>query len=615
MRPQARHRLLLAVLETVIAAAILTWPSTGRAAHAFAEFGEPKYPPGFQHFDYARPDAPKGGVLNLATIAMNSSFDKYNPFSMKGKPAPGLTDLVFETLAVYDLDELNVEYGLLAEDIAVAPDFSSATFRLHAEAAFSNGDPVTATDVKYSFDTLNGPKASPRFRSYFADVDKVVVVGARTVRFEFKRKGRDLPFIAGSLPVFSPKWGQKPDGTRTPFDALQLETPIASGPYLVDQSPSGQNVIYTRNARYWGRDIPVRRGSFNFDKIVYKLYKDIDTQVAAMRAGDFDFLFENKMRYWCCQYIGKRFDDGEIVKELLPHKNPRPMVGYIFNLRRPQFQDIRVRRAFDYAYDWEWLNNMIFDGQFERQESYFANTPLAASGVPSADELALLEPYRAELDPAVFGPMTRQPSTSPPGSYRANLREAARLFAEAGWRNRGDGVLRNDKGEPFVLQVSGSPALLEAFYLNIKRLGIQVVYRNGDPAVDRENLRKFDFDFTSIALRESRDPGPELVRSFSSQEADLPGSENLLGLKSRVVDFLIGRILDAQSEHDLETAAHAFDRVMVAHAYVLPWRWLKNHYVMYNRRLKRPPTLPLYYGATEWALADWWDGSVEGAAR
>jgi peptide/nickel transport system substrate-binding protein/microcin C transport system substrate-binding protein len=302
-----------------------------------------------------------------------------------------LTDLVFETLAVYDLDELHVEYGLLAEDIAVAPDFSSATFRLHAEATFSNGDSVTARDVKYSFDTLNGPKASPRFRSYFTDIDN-----------------------------------------------------------------------------------------------------------------------------------------------------------------------------------------------------------------------------RGELDPAVFGPMRRQPSTSPPGSYRANLREAARLFAEAGWRNRGDGVLRNDKGEPFVLRVSGSPSLLEAFYLNVKRLGVEVVYRNGDPAVDRENLRNFDFDFTSIALRESRDPGPELLRAFSSQEADVPGSENLLGLKSPAVDFLIGRILDAQSEHDLETAAHAFDRVMVAQAYVLPWRWLKNHYVMYNRRLKRPPTLPLYYGATEWALADWWDGSVEG---
>jgi peptide/nickel transport system substrate-binding protein/microcin C transport system substrate-binding protein len=577
-----------------------------QADHAFAQFGRPKYPSDFSHFDYVNPDAPKGGVLNLPAISPNSGFDKFNPFSLKGRAAPGLTELVFETLAVYSLDELSVEYGLLAEDIEVAPDFKSTTFRLNPKARFSNGDPVTANDIQYSFATLTSAKANPRFRSYFADVAQLVVVDPRTVRFEFRRSGRDLPFVAGSLPVFSSKWGLRPDGTHVPFDRLAFERPIATGPYLVDRSPSGQNILYSRNPNYWARDLPIRRGSFNFDKVIYKLYKDIDGQVAAIRAGDFDFLSETKMRYWCCQYIGHRFDRGELVKEILPHKNPRPMNGYIFNLRRKVFQDIHVRQAFNEAYDWEWLNAMIFDNQFERQGSYFANTPLAASGLPSQAEIKLLEPFRSQLDPGVFGTMAVQPSTRPPGSPRENLRKAVRLFAAAGWRQRDDGVLRNDAGEPLVLHVSGQASLLEAFYLNIKKLGVDVVMWNNDPAVDRENLRKFNFDFTSIALREARSPGSELYRSFHSHEADVPGSENLLGLKSPVVDFLIERILNADSEEELTTAAHAFDRVMVHHAYVLPWRYLKNHYIIHHTRLRHPVKLPEYYGPYEWVLGQWW---------
>lgn len=614
--PEAATAPVAGRLATV--AVVLAWvsaPTLARADHAIAPYGTPKYPPNFSHFDYVRADAPKGGVLNLSTVSLNSGFDTYNPFTLRGRPAPGLTELVFETLTVYSLDELNVQYGLLAEDIEVAPDFSSATFRLHPEARFSNGDPVTAADVVHSYATLVSREASPRFRAYFADIAQVVELDARTVRFDFKRTGRDLAPIAGSLPVFSRKWGLKPDGTRIPFDQLKLVPPIASGPYLVDRSPSGQNAIYTRNRAYWGQNTPVRRGSFNFDRVVFKLYKDIDGQVAAMRSGDFDVLSETKMRYWCCQYIGKRFDRGELKKALFPHKNPRPMNGYIFNLRREKFQDIRVRQAFHYAYDWEWLNDMIFAGQFARQDSYFANTELAARGTPNAAELALLTPFRSLLEPAVFGPIVKPPSTRPPSSPRDNLRKAAALFAAAGWRNRGDGVLRNDRGEPFTLRISGRTTLLEAFYRNVKRLGVVLEERTNDAAVDRENLRKFNFDFASIALREARSPGPELYRAFHSDGADVPGSENLLGLKSPVVDALIERILDAATHEELVTAARAFDRVMLHHAYVLPWRYLKNHYVIYHERLQRPPKLPDYYGAYEWVLSTWWDGSAVALAR
>jgi len=327
-----------------------------------------------------------------------------------------------------------------------------------------------------------------------------------------------------------------------------------------------------------------------------------------MRAGDFDFLSEPQMRYWCCQYIGHRFDSGEVLKVKLPHKNPRPMNGYIFNLRLERFQDIRVRQALNYAFDWEWVNAMIFDSEFHRQDSYFANTPLQATGTPNAAELELLEPFRSELDPAVFGPIVQQPTThAPRGSYRENMRKAADLFAQAGWRRAEDGVLRNEKGEAFTLQISSS-GLIEMFIRNLQKLGVVIEQRTSDPSVDRQNMRQFNFEFASLALREARFPGDELLRNFHSRDFNTKGSDAITGVNSKAVDFLIDKILNASSQSELETAAHAFDRVMLHHAYVLPWRYLDHHYLMFNKRLKRPDTLPPYYSPYEWALGQWWDG-------
>jgi len=587
-----------------ILALALSLPQPAQAAHAIAQFGEPKYAEGFAHFDYANPAAPKTGTLNLSIVSQNSSFDKYNPFTLKGKTAPGVLELVFETLTINSLDEPNTQYGLLADDIQLAPDFSAVTFHLNPKARFSNGDAVTANDVKYSFDTLTGKKASPRFKAYFAEIKQVTPVDALTVRFEFARKGRDLSFVAGSLPVFSPKWA----GSGA-FENLKLEPPIASGAYSVETSPSGQNVIYKRNPNYWGADIPVRRGALNFATIVYKLYKDADTQVAAMRAGDFDFFSETRMRYWCCQFIGKRFDEGDLIKELFPHQNPSAMNGYAFNLRRDKFKDPRVRQALNYAYDWQWLNYKIFDDQFDRQDSYFAHSPLKASGLPTEAEIKLLAPYRAELDPAVFGPMVEQPTTKPPSSIRANLHKAFDLLAAAGWHVV-DGVLRNSKGEAFEMEVPGSAGnvLLDAYFVNLKKLGIVLKPRPADPAADRARMRNFDYDFASIAFREARNPAAELWRNLNSADADVPGSENLLGLKSPVVDALIKKLYDANTQAEAETIAHALDRVLMHGHYILPWRYLSHFYFIYHKRLNHPQTLPLYYGAYEWVVGYWWEG-------
>jgi microcin C transport system substrate-binding protein len=606
-KPRPPHRLVVAVVLSLGLAS--GGAEHAFAAHAIAQFGEPKYPRGFHHFDYANPDAPKGGTLNLSVVAQNSSFDKLNPFSLKGKVAPGVLELMFETLTIYSLDEVNTQYGLLADDIVVEPDFSAATFHIDAAARFSNGDPVTASDVRYSFETLTSKQASPRFRAYFSEIYRVETIDAQTVRFVFARKGRDLPFVAGSLPVFSPKWGRAANGEKTAFGDLRLEMPITTGPYVLEKASSGSNVTYIRNPDYWGKDLPSRRGSFNFDRVVYKLYKDMDTQVAALRAGEIDFFLETRMRYWCCQYIGKRFDSGELVKVVLPHENMSAMNGYVFNLRRDRFKDPRVRRALNYAFDWEWVNQKILAAEFSRQDSYFAHSPLQAKGLPSEAELQLLEPYRDRLPPEVFGPMIEQPSTRPPSSLRRNLIKALELFAQAGWHVE-DGVLRNEKGAPFVIEIAGSRTnlLLEAFYRNLTKLGITLLKRPADPAADRARLRNFDYDFASIALREARDPGAELWRNLNSADADVPGSENVIGVKSHVADALMRKLLDSSTKEEQLTAAHALDRVLMHGHYIIPWRHLIRHYIIHSQHLRRPKILPTTYGAYEWLLAAWWDG-------
>lgn len=593
----------------LLLAAFLLQTQAAWAAHAIAFFGEPKYPAGFTHFDYINPHAPKGGSMVLSLVTLNSSFDKFNPYSLRGVPAPGLAELVFETLTINGLDEPNTQYGLLADDIEVAPDLGSTIFRINALARFSNGDPVTAYDVEYSFKVMTSKAVSPRYSAYFSEIESVDVLDERRIRFVFKRKGRDLSFIAGSLPVFSPKWGKSNQGDVA-FADLRFESPIASGPYTIEQARSGRDIIYRRNPEYWGKDIPVQRGTFNFDQIVYKLYKDRDTQVAALRAGEYDFLSENQMRYWCCQYIGKRFDSGEIQKRRFLHANPPAMNGWVLNLRKPRFQDIRVRKALNYALDFEWINDKIFDSEFSRVDSYFSNTTLAAKGLPSEEELALLEPWRDQLPEAVFGPMFEQPTTVPPHRLRDNLDIALQLLAEAGWHYR-DGVLRNQNGEPFIIEVAGTrrqSPFTDPIYRNLAKIGIQVRTNLADAATLRTRLRDFDFDYTSVSLREARMPGDELWRAFNSASADRPGSENIAGVKSPVVDALIKQLLNATSQQELETVASALDRVLIHNHYFIPWRYLKNHYVMFNQRLQYPQTLPLYYAATDWAVRTWWDG-------
>ncbi|KWI39194.1 peptide ABC transporter substrate-binding protein [Burkholderia ubonensis] len=591
------------LMQAVLAA------SAAHAAHAIAQYGEPKYPPGFAHFDYVNPDAPKGGTLVLANPTRLTSFDKFNPFTMRGNAAPGI-EMLFESLATGSLDEPASAYGLLADDIAVAPDRLSVTFHLNPRARFSNGDPVTAADVKHSFDTLKSKQAAPQFAAYFGDIARAAIVDPATVRFEFRRSNRELPLIAAAVPVFSRKWGLRADGTRIPFDQLAFEQPIGSGPYLIERYDNGRNITYRRNPAYWGADLPVRVGTHNFERIVYKLYGDGVTRLQGFKAGEYDVLVENIARNWVRHDVGKRFDSGELIKREFRQHNGAGMQGFMLNLRRPQFRDVRVRQALDLAFDFEWLNRQLFYGGYTRLDSYFADTDLQATGMPGPGELGLLEPLRAHLDPAVFGPMVVQPNTDPPNSLRANLLKARALLAQAGWTYR-DGALRNAQGEPFTFEIlddagSAFEPVVAAYQRNLAKLGIDARFRTADYALLQKRMDAFDYDMTTIRYLGVQVPGAEQFSRYSSKFADEPGSDNVIGLKSPAVDALLQALGAAQTREQLVDAARALDRVLMHGYYAIPQWYSTTHRVAYKRTLGYPQTLPLYYSAEGWVVSTWW---------
>ncbi|CAB3769073.1 peptide ABC transporter substrate-binding protein [Burkholderia sp. MSh2] len=596
-------------IAAVCVAQALLAATAAHAAYAIAQYGEPKYPPGFKHFDYVNPDAPKGGTLVLANPNRLTSFDKFNPFTMRGNPAPGI-DMLFESLATGSSDEPASAYGLLADDIAVAPDRRSVTFHLNPRARFSNGDPVTADDVRFSFDTLKSKLAAPQFGAYFAEITKAVVVDPATVRFEFRSANRELPLIAGGVPVFSRKWGLRADGSRIPFDQLAFEQPIGSGPYVIERYDNGRTITYRRNPAYWGADLPVRIGTNNFERIVYKLYGDGVARLEAFKAGEYDVLVEYIARNWTRRDVGKRFDSGELVKREFRQHNGAGMQGFFMNLRRPLFRDVRVRQALDLAFDFEWLNRQLFYSAYTRLDSYFADTDLQATGAPGAGELKLLEPLRAQLDPAVFGPMVTQPDTNPPGSLRANLLKARALLAQAGWTYR-DGALRNAKGEPFTFEIlddagGAMEGVVTAYRRNLAKLGIDVSFRTADFALLQKRLDAFDYDMTTIRLPGVQVPGAEQYSRYASKFADEPGSDNVIGLKSPAVDALLEALGAAQTREDLLDATHALDRVLMHGYYAVPQWYSTTHRIAYKRTLAYPQTLPLYYSAEGWVVSTWW---------
>lgn len=591
------------ILNALLLCAVGLFGTDVLAAHAFSLYDTPRYGPGFTHFDYVNPAAPKGGELFLANPDRRTSFDKFNPFSMKGVAAAGVSSLMFETLTVASSDEVATMYGLLAEDMELAPDRMSMTFRLNRQARFNNGDPVLAADVKHSFDMLV-TKGAPQFKSVFADVKQCVVTGERSVRFDFKTLNHELPLIVGSVPVFSRKWG-----AQTDFDKIQLEAPIASGPYLIDKFDVGRSISFRRNPSYWATDLPVRKGMFNFNRINYRFYQDDVARLEAFKAGEFDVVVEYSAKNWARSYNGPKFTSGEIVKRELTHSNGAGMQGFVMNLRRPQFQDIRVRRALELALDFEWMNRQLFYSQYKRIYSFFNNSEMAATGLPSQDELKLLQPLRGKLDAAVFGAAPLPPSTNPPSSLRANLLQAKALLQQAGWNYR-DGALRNAKGEPFEFEIlddqSAMSRVISVYVRNLQKLGFQVKQRTADFALVQKRMEEFDYDMTSTRFPDVTSPGNEMFDMFGSKAADQPGSNNVWGLKDAAVDKLVEALVAATTRRDLVAAARALDRVLL-HKHIVVTHWFSStHRVAYRNRFGIPAVAPLYYQADPYVISSWW---------
>jgi microcin C transport system substrate-binding protein len=576
-------------------------PLTSHAVPAMGMGYTPKYPADYKHFDYVNPDAPQQGDLTMMGVG---TFDSLNPYILKGISAGGLGLLVFESLLEKSLDEPFSEYGLIADDFYLADDELSVTFHINPSARFSNGDAITAEDVKYSFDTLMSKKAHPQFRVYYADVESATVIDVLTIRFNFKNKNRELHMIVGEIPVFSKKWAGDAD-----FEKLSDTIPIASGPYIVDKYARGKSIKYVKNPEYWAKDLAVRKGMFNFEVINYKYYKDSTIALEAFKAGEFDFFFENYSKRWARSHNGPNYESGKINKTELTHQNNAGMQGFAFNTRQEKFKDVRVRRALSLAYDFEWANAKLFYNQYVRAGSYFSNSKLAAKGLPEGLELELLEKYRDQLPEEVFTKYWQPATTLAPNSLRANLIEARDLLAAAGWTIQ-DGVLKNKQGEVFSLNFllvqNGFDRIVAPYAHNLKKLGIETNYRKVDLSLYKSRLDKFDFDMVVATFSSSVSPGNEMMNMFDSASADVKGSRNLPGISSPVVDALVSEIIQAKSREEVIVASRALDRVLVNGEYLVPNWYINVHRVAYWKKLGMPEQQPLYYDPITWLLKSWW---------
>jgi len=584
------------------------------AAPGYAVWGTFKYQPGFSHFEYVNPTAPKGGELRMVAGSRISTFDKYNPYTLKGSAPSMLGDLLFEGLLTGSMDEVGVGYGLLAEDVEVAPDLMSATFRLRPEARFHNGDAVLASDVKYSYETLISKYAAPSYATLLADVAGCDVIDNRTVRFRFKKKDRQLPLTVGSIPIFSPKWGMV-NGKTKPFDQVVTDTPIGTGPYKIGPVQFGRDVTYVRDPEYWARNLNVRKGMNNFDRITVKIYRDNTAQLEALKGGEFDLMEFFSAGDWTRRLTGSRVEKGDLVKQTFTHRRPDGFYSYFLNLRLAKFEDRRVRQALTLAMDYEWMNLHLFRHSYSRVKGIFGNTDCEANGMPSAAEVALMEPFRSSLPPEVFGPMALPPRTDGKDSLRANLLKAKALLAEAGWTYR-EGALRNAKGEAFTIEFLDSfeakgATTLAAWQRALARLGIVLQLQQVDFALWQERLESNKFEMVGISIPGTHFPGSDYADLFGSKAADVPGSGNYGGVKSPAIDSVLSKLVLADNRDDFLASCRALDR-LVAHGYYMVPAWTsRGTRIAYSAwALERPAAVPPYppegIPYMDWPMMVWW---------
>ena len=545
-------------------------------SHALTLAEKPKYGPDFKHLDYVNPNAPKGGFLHRHAIG---SFDTFNPYTIKGSPSSGI-GLVYETLMSSPMDDISTEYGLIAESVEVPDDLSYVIYNLRPAARFHDGTAITADDVIWTFDTLKKDGA-PFYRFYYKNITRAVKLGDHRVKFEFTGPpNRELPQITGQLPVLSKKWWSTRDFTKT-----TLEPPMGSGPYKIASFEPGRYVELERVKDYWGANLPLNVGQNNFDRIRYDYYRDETVSLEAFKAGRYDIRQENSSLVWATGYDFPARRQGRVKLEEVPHARPTGMQAFVFNLRRPQFQDPVLRQAMAYAFDFEWSNKNLFYGQYTRTKSFFSNSELAARELPSEAELKLLEPWRGKIPDEVFTRVYEPPASDGSGNIRQNLRMAARMLKKAGYKVEDRKLISPKTGKPVAFEVLlVSPAferVVTPFAQNLARLGIEARVRTVDQSQYINRLRAFDFDMVIGGAGQSNSPGNEQRDFWSSDAAKTEGSRNTGGIQNPAVDALVEKIVDAPDRKSLVTATRALDRVLLWNHYVIPQWHVRNDRIAY----------------------------------
>lgn len=577
--------------------------------HGLSLYGDLKYPAGFKQFDYVNPNAPKGGVVRMMAIG---TFDNFNPVvaGVKGSVVAGL-ELLTDTLFVPASDEIAVGYGLLAEAVSFPPDFSSVTYRLRANAKWHDGQPVTVDDVLFSLSSYK--THHPFYSAYYSHVAKAEQTGEREVTFSFDSPGnRELPQIVGELTILPKHWWEGTDksGKKRDVSATTLEPPLGAGAYRIKEFTPGRSIAYERVPDYWGKDLNVNIGRDNFAELRFEYFRDSTIAIEAFKADKVDWRTENSALSWATAYDFPAMKDGRAIKEEFPVVSSGGMQAFAFNTRREKFADPRVRRAFNYALNFEDLNKQLFYGQYHRVSSYFEGLELASSGLPQGEELSILEAVRDKVPPEVFTATYSNPVNETPEGIRANLREATKLLRKAGYEIRNQKLTNVKTGEVMTVEILIDQPTWERIVLryspSLERLGIQVVLRRVDDAQYENRLRSWDYDMIVMTWGQGLSPGNEQRNYWTSQAADMQGSRNYIGIKNPAVDTLVDRVIFAKSRAELEAATKALDRVLLWNHYVVPqWAYGKLRSARWDR-FGRPPTLPKY-AAGAFPTIWWWD--------
>ena len=595
------------VLCFILASVVYAADSPVSRTHAITLYGDPKYGPDFTHFDYVNPDAPKGGEIRLAAIG---TYDNLNPFTLKGVAAAGSL-MLYNRLCTKSQDEPFTEYGQLAAQIQMPEDRSWVVFEIHPAAHWHDGVPVTAADVIFSFEILT-TKGIPFFRTFYADVDTVFALDERRVKFAFKEgTNREMPLIIGQLRVLPKHYWEGRE-----FAATTLEPPLGSGPYKIVEFEPGRSITYERVASYWGRDLPVHKGRHNFDRIRYEYYRDQTVAIEAFKTGAYDWRLLGNSKEWATAYESfAPIAEGHVIKVQIPHQLIRGMSGFAFNTRRDKFKDPKVRQALAYAYDFEWTNKNLFYGLLTRSTSYWGNSDLGASGLPSGRELEILAEYRGRIPDEVFTTAYAPPATNGSGQLRQNLRTAKKLLAEAGWTVVNGELIHAATGEvmrfEFLLGSSSYERVLSPLVQNLQRLGIEATIRTVDAAQYQNRVQDFDFDLIAASWRQTLSPGNEQRNFWSSATAQSAGSRNYAGIADPVIDELIERQIAAPDRPTQVAITHALDRILLWSHYVIPDSHSRSYRLAYWNKLGRMPE-PAPNGL---GFPDTWWYDAEKAAR